>query len=234
MLQAQPPRLMWVAFLFSICDGGFVHTLLVIDNYDSFTFNLVQMFRRYPLNVHVFRSDRIETSQVEILSPDYILISPGPKDPTQSGCSMRLIRSWHCRVPVLGVCLGMQCINEVFGGHTIRSARPLHGKTSDILHDGEGIFAGVPSPFRAARYHSLVVAPADAALQEDLQITARSEDGTIMGLSHQRFPLWGVQFHPESFLTEYGSRLIENFLKLGPLKDSLLAGQGPNVPFMVS
>ena len=143
---------------------------------------------------------------------------------------MHLIRSWHCRVPVLGVCLGMQCINEVFGGHTIRSARPLHGKTSAILHDGKGIFADVPSPFRAARYHSLVVAPVEAALRDDLQITARSEDGTIMGLAHRRFPLWGVQFHPESFLTEHGSRLIENFLKLGPMKDNLAASFFDTLP----
>jgi anthranilate synthase/aminodeoxychorismate synthase-like glutamine amidotransferase len=205
-------------FIFLQHGGGFVCTLLVIDNYDSFTFNLVQMFRRYPLDVKVYRNDRIDSGQAEALAPDYILISPGPKDPAHSGISMAVIRQWHRRVPVLGVCLGMQCINEVFGGSTIRSAQPLHGKTSAVHHDGTGLFAGVPSPFRAARYHSLAVSPDDAALQDDLRIAARAEDGTIMGLAHRRFALWGVQFHPESFMTEYGFALIENFLTLGPLK----------------
>jgi len=192
-----------------------VFTLLVVDNYDSFTFNLVQMFRRYALSIHVYRSDRIDADQAEALAPDYILISPGPKDPAHAGNSLSLIRRWYQRVPVLGVCLGLQCINEVFGGRTIRSPHPLHGKTSAILHDGRGLFAGVPSPFRAARYHSLAVAPNEAALKRELRITARAEDGTIMGLAHRRFPLGGVQFHPESFLTEYGFNLIENFLQLG-------------------
>jgi para-aminobenzoate synthetase component II len=192
-------------------------TLLVIDNYDSFTFNLVQMFRRYPLDVRVYRSDRIDLDRVEEMAPDYILISPGPRDPAHAGISMPVIRRWHQRVPLLGVCLGMQCINEVFGGRTIRSVRPLHGKTSAVVHDGQGLFAGVPSPFRAARYHSLAVAPDEDALAQGLTINACAEDdGTIMGLSHRRFPLCGVQFHPESFLTEHGFDLIENFLRLGP------------------
>jgi anthranilate synthase/aminodeoxychorismate synthase-like glutamine amidotransferase len=195
-----------------------VYKLLVIDNYDSFTYNLVQMFRRYPLAVQVVRSDRIEVDQVAVLAPDYVLISPGPKDPAHAGVSIELIRRWYQRVPILGVCLGMQCINEVFGGRTVGSLRPLHGKTSAVMHDGRGLFAGVPSPFQAARYHSLAAAPDALALRRELTITARTGDGTIMGLAHQRHPLCGVQFHPESFLTEHGFDLVENFLKLGPLK----------------
>ncbi|MBI5896881.1 MAG: aminodeoxychorismate/anthranilate synthase component II, partial [Desulfobacterales bacterium] len=184
-------------------------TLLVIDNYDSFTYNLVQMFLQYPLAVRVFRSDRIDLGQVTALAPDYILVSPGPKDPAHAGISMDLIREWHRRVPILGVCLGMQCLNEVFGGRTIGSPQPLHGRTSPVYHDGRGLFAGLPSPFMAARYHSLAVSPAAEALRHEMTVTARTDDGTIMGLAHQRYPLCGVQFHPESFLTEHGFDLIE-------------------------
>ncbi|MGD9369424.1 MAG: aminodeoxychorismate/anthranilate synthase component II [Desulfobacteraceae bacterium] len=193
-------------------------TLLVIDNYDSFTFNLVQMFRRYPLKVKVFRSDAIGLNQVASMCPDYILISPGPKDPQHAGSSMELIDAWHSRVPILGVCLGMQCINEVFGGQTVRSPRPLHGRTSAVYHDNRGLFQGLPSPFQAARYHSLAVKPDPVALKGALTITARTKDQIIMGLSHRNHPLHGVQFHPESFLTRHGFALVENFLKLGPLE----------------
>lgn len=191
--------------------------LLVIDNYDSFTYNLVQMFRQYPLEVRVSRSDAIKIEQVETLAPDYILISPGPKDPAHAGISMDLIEAWYRKVPILGVCLGMQCINEVFGGRTIRSPRPRHGKTSSVYHDARGIFQGLPSPFQAARYHSLVVDPDPAALQGQLTITARTQDQIIMGISHRDYPLHGVQFHPESFLTQHGFALVENFLRLGPM-----------------
>ncbi len=189
--------------------------LLVIDNYDSFTYNLVQMFRHYPLEVKVFRSDRIDLDRVDDLNPDYILISPGPKDPVHAGISMPLIKAWYRRVPILGVCLGMQCMNEVFHGRTIRSPKPLHGKTSAIHHDARGLFRDVPSPFQAARYHSLMIEPNPAALQGELTITARTKDQVIMGISHRRHPLHGVQFHPESFLTHHGFTIIENFLKLG-------------------
>ncbi len=206
-----------VAFLFG---EDVLHKLLVIDNYDSFTYNLVQMFRQYPLDVRVFRSDRIELDQVPALAPDYILISPGPKDPAHAGISMPLIREWYRRVPILGVCLGMQCLNELFGGRTIRSPRPLHGRTSPVYHDGRGLFAGLPSPFPAARYHSLAVAPAAEALRDELTVTARTEDGTIMGLAHQRHPLAGVQFHPESFLTAHGFALVENFLNTGSMENA--------------
>ncbi|MDA8137576.1 MAG: aminodeoxychorismate/anthranilate synthase component II [Desulfobacteraceae bacterium] len=191
--------------------------LLVIDNYDSFTYNLVQMFRQYPLTVKVFRSDKISLEQVTALAPDYILISPGPKDPAHAGISMELIRHWHRRVPILGVCLGLQCLNEVFGGQTIRFRQPRHGKTSEVFHEGQGLFQGLPSPFAAARYHSLAVVPAEAALDAELAITARCEDGIIMGLAHRQYPLCGVQFHPESFLTDFGFEIVENFLKLGPM-----------------
>lgn len=196
--------------------------LLVIDNYDSFTYNLVQMFRQYPLKIEVVRSDEIDLNQAVALAPAYILISPGPKDPAHAGISMALIAHMHRTVPILGVCLGMQCINEVFGGQTVRAPVPVHGKTSRVHHQQAAIFKGLPSPFTAARYHSLAVRPAAKALQGDLQITARSDDGVIMGLSHRRYPLHGVQFHPESFLTQHGFALVENFLSLGPLRGRLV------------
>lgn len=182
--------------------------LLVLDNYDSFTYNLVQMFRNYPLDIHVYRSDQISLSDIELLSPDYALISPGPKDPAHAGISIPLIRHFYKRFPILGVCLGMQAMNEAFGGITVRAPVPMHGKTSKIIHEDTGIFKGIQSPFLAARYHSLMV----QFEQSELVITAKSDDGVIMGLSHPKYPLHGVQFHPESFLTEYGFALVENFL----------------------
>jgi anthranilate synthase component 2 len=191
--------------------------LLVIDNYDSFTFNLVQMFRRYALDIHVFRSDRISLRQVGALRPDYILISPGPKDPSHAGISVPLIKAFYERVPILGVCLGMQCMNEAFGGLTVRAPIPLHGKTSNIVHAGRGLFQGLPPGFRAARYHSLMVRLPETAGRYPLEVTARSEDDVIMGLSHRQQPLHGLQFHPESFMTRHGKALVENFLALGPL-----------------
>ncbi len=193
--------------------------LLVLDNYDSFTYNLVQMFGQYPLDIQVHRSDQIGLDAVAALAPDYILISPGPKDPMHAGISISLIKAWSARVPILGVCLGMQCLNEAFGGRTVRSPQPLHGKTSAVYHQGDGLFQRLPSPFRAARYHSLVVQPDPVALRGELTVTARTGDHLIMGLSHRRYPLHGVQFHPESFLTEHGYRLVENFLNLGPMEN---------------
>ncbi|MCP4747792.1 MAG: aminodeoxychorismate/anthranilate synthase component II [Desulfobacteraceae bacterium] len=195
-------------------------TLLMIDNYDSFTFNLVQMFRQYPLEVKVFRSDKVSLDDVNAIAPDYIVISPGPKDPENAGISKMLIRDRYQDTPILGVCLGMQCLNEVFGGCTIRSPEPLHGKTSDIVHSGSDLFKNLPSPFRVARYHSLAVEPDNCSPEPELTITATTADHIIMGLSHRRYPLHGVQFHPESFLTEHGFQLVENFLKLGPLEYS--------------
>ena len=198
-------------------------TLLVIDNYDSFTYNLVQMFMRYDLAITVYRSDRITLAQVAADPPDYLLISPGPKDPAHAGISMALIDTFYRKIPILGVCLGMQCINEVFGGRTVRAPRPTHGKTSEVIHQVTHLFAGLPSPFKAARYHSLAVHPAPTALDGALTVTAKTRNGTIMGLSHRRYPLHGLQFHPESFLTEHGFAMVENFLRLGALAKDLSA-----------
>jgi anthranilate synthase component 2 len=190
--------------------------LLVIDNYDSFTYNLVQMFMHYDLEIKVYRSDMITLGQIATLDPDYVLISPGPKDPSHAGISVALIKAFYEKLPILGVCLGMQCINEAFGGRTVRAPVPMHGKTSMIQHNNFGIFKGINSQFPAARYHSLMV----EFNQTELIVTSRSQDGVIMGMSHPEFPLHGVQFHPESFLTENGFLLVENFLKLGLLEFS--------------
>ena len=187
--------------------------LLVIDNYDSFTYNLVQMFMHYDLEITVYRSDKITLEQVARHQPDYVLISPGPKDPSHAGISIDLIKNFFDKIPILGVCLGMQCMNEAFGGRTVRAPVPMHGKTSMVQHNNSGIFQGIRSPFPAARYHSLMV----EFDQTRLVVTSRSQDGVIMGMSHPEFPLHGVQFHPESFLTENGFLLVENFLNLGPL-----------------
>ncbi|TKB06557.1 aminodeoxychorismate/anthranilate synthase component II [Desulforhopalus sp. IMCC35007] len=192
--------------------------LLVIDNYDSFTYNLVQMFRQYPLEIQVHRSDQIDVAGVAHSSPDYILISPGPKAPADAGISLPVIATYYKDVPILGVCLGMQCLNEVFGGLTTRAPQPVHGKTSHIFHQGAGVFRDLPSPFRAARYHSLIVQPRPDALLDQLLVTAETKDQIIMGLSHRHYPLHGVQFHPESFLTDHSFQLIENFLRLGSME----------------
>ncbi len=184
--------------------------LVMIDNYDSFTYNLVQLFYEFDLEVLVFRHDAITLEQIEALQPRWLCISPGPKAPAQAGISKAVIEHFYRRLPILGVCLGHQAINEVFGGATVKAPVPVHGKQSQVFHDGRGLFAGLPSPFAAARYHSLMAAPNSA----ELEITARSADGVIMGLSHRRYPLHGVQFHPESFLTHHGRELAANFLGL--------------------
>jgi anthranilate synthase component 2 len=207
----------WMAIFFG---GRPMPALLMIDNYDSFTYNLVQMFRRYPLEVNVFRNDAIDVAMVRKMAPDYIVISPGPKAPSHAGVSISLIHEFYRDVPILGVCLGMQCINEAFGGQTIRSPNPLHGRTSSVRHEGEALFAGIPSPMKAARYHSLAVQPCQSDQNDALKITAHADDGVIMGLSHRRFHLYGIQFHPESFLTENGVALIDNFLRTGALYSS--------------
>jgi anthranilate synthase component 2 len=191
--------------------------LLVIDNYDSFTFNLVQMFRRYELEIAVVRADSLSVTDVARHKPDYVLVSPGPKSPSAAGISTDLIRDCHAEFPILGVCLGMQCMNEAFGGSTIHAPVPMHGKTSVVHHDGSGLFEGVPAPFTVARYHSLAITRID----DSLRVNARSTDGVPMAVQHVRHPLFGVQFHPESFLTQHGLRLVENFLRSGPLKGSL-------------
>jgi anthranilate synthase component 2 len=191
--------------------------LLVIDNYDSFTFNLVQMFRRYELEIAVFRADALSVGDVARQRPDYVLVSPGPKSPSAAGISTELIRRYHRDFPILGVCLGMQCMNEAFGGTTVHAPLPMHGKTSVVHHDGAGLFANVPQPLTVARYHSLAV----SGVSDELRVNARSSDGVAMALQHVRAPLFGVQFHPESFLTQHGFELVENFLRVGPLKGRL-------------
>jgi len=194
-----------------------IASLLVVDNYDSFTFNLVQMFRAYPLAITVVRADKITVAEVAQQRPDYIVVSPGPKDPAAAGISVELIAKLHRDIPIFGVCLGMQSMNEAFGGKTVRAPLPMHGKTSEVRHEQRGLFAGLPSPLRVARYHSL----AAADVKPELEVTARASDGVVMGLSHRVSPLHGVQFHPESFLTEHGFPIVENFLKTGPLRSTL-------------
>ncbi|MGM0451541.1 MAG: anthranilate synthase component II [Thermodesulfobacteriota bacterium] len=194
--------------------------LVVIDNYDSFTHNLVQMFSLYDLSIAVYRADTIDVGALSALAPDYCVISPGPKNPAAAGISVEVVGAFAGRIPILGVCLGMQCINEAFGGTTLRAPVPMHGKTSRVFHDKTGIFNGVADPFTAARYHSLVADPRDT----ELVVNAVSEDGDIMGLAAAKLDVYGVQFHPESFLTEGGFRLVENFLKTGPLAEKLENG----------
>ena len=189
-------------------------TLLVIDNYDSFTYNLVQMFTPFDLNILVKRSDNITLQEIDHLDPDYILISPGPKDPSHAGISMEAIQRFYDKKPILGVCLGMQSMNEVFGGTTCRAPVPVHGKTDMIAHKGTGIFNGMPSPFAAARYHSLIIEPKG----DTLTPTAWNDEGIIMGVELPGFPVYGVQFHPESFLTEKGDILVRNFILSGAAK----------------
>jgi anthranilate synthase component 2 len=191
--------------------------LLVIDNYDSFTFNLVQMFRHYALDICVFRADALSVDEVAQQRPDYVLVSPGPKSPSDAGISTELIRRCHGEFPILGVCLGMQCMNEAFGGTTVHAPVPMHGKTSAVQHDGAGLFEGVPQPMTVARYHSLAI----TGISESLRVNARSVDGVPMAVQHVRHALFGVQFHPESFLTQHGFTLVENFLRSGPLKGAL-------------
>jgi anthranilate synthase/aminodeoxychorismate synthase-like glutamine amidotransferase len=186
--------------------------LFVLDNYDSFTYNLVQYFGELGENLLVRRNDEISVEEIAALKPSRICISPGPGTPQEAGVSSAIIRELGPRIPVLGVCLGHQCIGEVFGGKVVRAGRLMHGKTSPILHEGSGIFAGLPSPFEATRYHSLVVRP--DTVPDCLEVNAHTAEGEIMGLRHKEYPIHGVQFHPESILTAEGKRLLENFLRL--------------------
>jgi anthranilate synthase/aminodeoxychorismate synthase-like glutamine amidotransferase len=189
--------------------------ILVLDNYDSFTYNLVQYLGELGARMRVARNDALTADDVEALAPDGIVISPGPGHPDRAGISLELIRRFHARVPILGVCLGHQAIGRAFGGTVARARGQMHGKTSPIAHDGRGVFRGLPPGFEATRYHSLVVL--EAGLPADLEITARADDGEIMGLRHRRYPVEGVQFHPESILTSQGKALLANFLALTPV-----------------
>jgi anthranilate synthase/aminodeoxychorismate synthase-like glutamine amidotransferase len=186
--------------------------VFVLDNYDSFTYNLVQYIGECGHECVVKRNDQTTSQEVASLRPSHVLVSPGPCTPQEAGISIDLIRHFAGKVPVLGVCLGHQALGEAFGGKIVRAAKLMHGKTSAIQHDGKTIFKSVPSPMTATRYHSLIVE--EKSLPKELEVSARSEDGTIMGLRHQSLPVEGVQFHPESILTDHGKRLIANFLKL--------------------
>jgi anthranilate synthase/aminodeoxychorismate synthase-like glutamine amidotransferase len=188
--------------------------ILVLDNYDSFTYNLVQYLGELGARMRVARNDALTVDEVEAMAPGGIVISPGPGHPDGAGISLALIRRFHAQVPILGVCLGHQAIGRAVGGRVARARRQMHGKTSPITHDGRGVFRGLPPGFEATRYHSLVVL--EAGLSADLEITARADDGEIMGLRHRRYPVEGVQFHPESILTSQGKALLANFLALTP------------------
>ena len=184
--------------------------LLVIDNYDSFTYNLVQYFGELGAELLVKRNDEVSIAEIEALKPERICVSPGPCSPQEAGISNEVIRTFGPRLPLFGVCLGHQCIGDVFGGEVVRAGRLMHGKTSPILHKGEGVFAGLPNPFDATRYHSLLVRR--ESLPDCLEITAETVEGEIMGLRHKEYPIHGVQFHPESILTVEGKKLLQNFL----------------------
>jgi len=186
--------------------------ILVLDNYDSFTYNLVQYLGELGATMRVARNDKISVEEIERLEPEGIVISPGPGTPDGAGISLALIRRFHQSTPILGVCLGHQAIGQAFGGTVARAQKQMHGKTSMIHHDNRGVFASLPQDFEATRYHSLVVL--DEGFPADLEISARAEDGEIMGLRHRRFPVEGVQFHPESILTGQGKALLRNFLGL--------------------
>ena len=184
--------------------------ILVLDNYDSFTYNLVQYFGELGAELVVRRNDRTSIDEVEELHPEKICISPGPGTPDEAGISNDLIRHFGPRIPVLGVCLGHQCIGQVYGGEVVRAERVMHGKTSPILHEGDGVFRGLPIPFEATRYHSLIVRR--ETLPEELEVVAETSDREIMGLRHREHPVHGVQFHPESIMTGEGKKLLANFL----------------------
>jgi anthranilate synthase/aminodeoxychorismate synthase-like glutamine amidotransferase len=184
--------------------------ILVIDNYDSFTYNLVQYLGELGAELRVVRNDAIDTDGVAALAPERIVISPGPGTPDDAGVSLSLIRRLGERTPILGVCLGHQAIGQAFGGAVARAKAQMHGKTSDVRHDGRGVFAGLSNPLTATRYHSLVILP--HTVPADLEVTAWAEDGEIMGVRHRHWPVEGVQFHPESILTVEGKRLLGNFL----------------------
>jgi para-aminobenzoate synthetase component 2 len=187
-----------------------VMRLVMIDNYDSFTYNLVQYLGELGADVTVKRNDAIDVAGVRALRPSAVVISPGPCTPAEAGISLKILREMAGEVPILGVCLGHQCIGEAFGGKVVRAMRLMHGKTSPVIHDGNTIFAGLPSPFDAMRYHSLIVDP--DALPSALEVSARTAENEIMGLRHKELAVEGVQFHPESILTTEGKHLLKNFL----------------------
>jgi anthranilate synthase component 2 len=199
--------------------------LLMIDNYDSFTYNLVQYFGELGAEVRVVRNDEVDVAAIERMAPERIVVSPGPCSPTEAGISIDAILHFAGRLPVLGVCLGHQAMGQAFGGKVVHARTLMHGKTSPILHTGQGVFAGLPSPFTATRYHSLAVER--ESLPECLEVTAWTEDGEIMGLRHKTLAVEGVQFHPESILTEHGHDMLKNFLTAGSIGSSIGSSTGP-------
>ena len=211
--------------------------ILLLDNYDSFVHNLARYVRELGAVPVVRRNDRVTLAEIEALAPSHIIISPGPCSPAEAGVSTEVVRRFGARIPILGVCLGHQCIGAAYGAEIVRAGRPMHGKASRIHHDATGIFAGIPSPFHATRYHSLVIAP--ASLPAALRVTATAEDGEIMAVAHREHPVVGVQFHPESALTEHGYWLLDAFLHPGrarsaPLPDraDLARGGAPTDDFV--
>ena len=185
--------------------------LLLLDNYDSFTYNLYQYLSELGADVQVYRNDQISLDEIETLQPTHIVVSPGPCTPNEAGLSCQVIETFGPRIPLLGVCLGHQAIGQVYGGRVIRAPEPMHGKTSPMHHSERGVFRGLPHPFEANRYHSLIVER--ATLPDVLEITADTDDGLIMGLKHRTYPVEGVQFHPESIMTPVGKDLLRNFLE---------------------
>ncbi|MCK5451090.1 MAG: aminodeoxychorismate/anthranilate synthase component II [Candidatus Omnitrophica bacterium] len=186
--------------------------ILIIDNYDSFTYNLVQYLGELGESLEVYRNDKITLDEIKAIKPERIVISPGPGRPDDAGISKDVIREFEDEVPILGVCLGHQCIAEVYGSKVVRSERIMHGKVSSIYHNGEGVFKSIPSPFTATRYHSLIIDP--ESLKDPLEMTAWTKEGEIMGVRHKEKPICGVQFHPESILTEEGKKLLGNFIAI--------------------
>lgn len=190
--------------------------ILVIDNYDSFTYNIVQLMGQLGADLRVVRNDQLTLDDVKALNPSHIVISPGPGTPDDGGVSLDVIREMGAITPVLGVCLGHQCIGQAYGGIVKRAPQLMHGKTSMVHHDGDPLFAGVPNPFEATRYHSLIVE--ESTLPESLTVTARTSGGEIMALRHKTHPVVGVQFHPESILTAYGTQMLKNFIETVPVR----------------
>ncbi|MEW9103922.1 aminodeoxychorismate/anthranilate synthase component II [Paenibacillus sp. S-12] len=185
--------------------------ILVIDNYDSFTYNLVQYLGELGEEIQVYRNDEIDIQGIEKLQPDHLLLSPGPCTPNEAGITLDVIAHFKGKIPIFGVCLGHQAIGQAFGGKVVRAQRLMHGKTSPIYHEQQSVFEGLPSPFTATRYHSLLVDR--GSLPDCLEITATTEEGEIMGLRHKEYPIEGVQFHPESIITDHGHQMLRNFLK---------------------
>jgi anthranilate synthase component 2 len=192
--------------------AGSVKVILVIDNYDSFTYNLVQYLGVLGASIEVYRNDKISLEQIEAMNPERLVISPGPGFPQTAGITIPMIQQFYRQMPILGVCLGHQAVGAAFGGRVVHAGRLMHGKTSEITHDGRGVFHGIPNPFTATRYHSLAVDR--ETVPSCLEVSALAEDGEIMGLRHRDYPVEGIQFHPESILTREGMRILKNFLDL--------------------